>query len=721
MKKERGITLIALVITIIVLLILAGVSISLVLGNNGVLTKSKTSVTENRKSTAKEEVTMAWAACETDYLSARTKDSSISKQDFFEGNNGNIGLGNYLSSTGTVTNFIYGNENSTLDYEKSASEKYHITVNSKGEVTSIEEITEQIGEQTSGSESNSGKEGDDSEGNGVALSTITSSNYGDYIDLGQNVIGTSATSDDWRILYNDTTNNVVYAILADYLPRNNPSVAASGLQSSGTYSVYSTSDRDSFIAGLNHATAWNSLIPNSLVSRGATASGAASAEILIASYNEKHGTSLNYTDCPYLWNDPSNPPSLEDIGNNNYSPEDIDSLYMPNPDQNLGLDYDNPRGGYSSGTGCSYYYLATPYRVNCVLQVSDIGRLWKLWGCNQEGSALRPIVSLPSNIQVTNSNGVWSLIQQSGGQTSGSQGSQGEESEGKQESGSEENELVQTGTWIQDRTTITNSATNQTLEVGDIVYYDSGVTEYEESGWNQDKWGVLGVENGSLLLLSTEPVQMYYTLSGKADYLNNVGIGKLNTICEAYKNETYASSARSIKIEDINRVIGYTPPAPVTYTYTLVNGKVKRNDKKNPSSTTSFEDINGNVLTANNSIEVTLNSSYDYELSDYLQQGGKADKLLCGEGYWMEEEWGRYYYHTTFPNYYIASPYQYSYNFRVYWGLFCLMDGRVDGLGGLWYSDTGSSSLTYDVRAVVMLKSNIRLSGNSTSGWTIQQ
>ena len=40
-KKERGITLIALVVTIVVLLILAGVSISLVLNNNGVIGKSK--------------------------------------------------------------------------------------------------------------------------------------------------------------------------------------------------------------------------------------------------------------------------------------------------------------------------------------------------------------------------------------------------------------------------------------------------------------------------------------------------------------------------------------------------------------------------------------------------------------------------------------------------------------------------------------------------------
>lgn len=45
-KKERGITLVALVVTIVVLLILAGVSISLVLGENGLISKSKKAKTE---------------------------------------------------------------------------------------------------------------------------------------------------------------------------------------------------------------------------------------------------------------------------------------------------------------------------------------------------------------------------------------------------------------------------------------------------------------------------------------------------------------------------------------------------------------------------------------------------------------------------------------------------------------------------------------------------
>jgi len=40
-KNEKGITLIALVVTIVVLLILAGVSLSLVLGENGLINKSK--------------------------------------------------------------------------------------------------------------------------------------------------------------------------------------------------------------------------------------------------------------------------------------------------------------------------------------------------------------------------------------------------------------------------------------------------------------------------------------------------------------------------------------------------------------------------------------------------------------------------------------------------------------------------------------------------------
>ena len=57
-KNKRGITLIALVVTIVVLLILAGVTISLLLDENGIIAKSKDARTETRVSQIEDEVGM---------------------------------------------------------------------------------------------------------------------------------------------------------------------------------------------------------------------------------------------------------------------------------------------------------------------------------------------------------------------------------------------------------------------------------------------------------------------------------------------------------------------------------------------------------------------------------------------------------------------------------------------------------------------------------------
>ena len=61
-KGKNGITLIALVITIIVLLILAGVTIATLTGDNGILTKAQNAKTQNDKVTVKEKVDLAIAA-----------------------------------------------------------------------------------------------------------------------------------------------------------------------------------------------------------------------------------------------------------------------------------------------------------------------------------------------------------------------------------------------------------------------------------------------------------------------------------------------------------------------------------------------------------------------------------------------------------------------------------------------------------------------------------
>lgn len=56
MRNNKGITLIALVITIIVLLILAGVSIAMLTGDNGILTQAGNAKTDTAKAEAEEAV-----------------------------------------------------------------------------------------------------------------------------------------------------------------------------------------------------------------------------------------------------------------------------------------------------------------------------------------------------------------------------------------------------------------------------------------------------------------------------------------------------------------------------------------------------------------------------------------------------------------------------------------------------------------------------------------
>ena len=54
-RATKGITLIALVVTIVVLLILAGVSLNLVIGNNGIITKAGESKDANKYAAIKDE------------------------------------------------------------------------------------------------------------------------------------------------------------------------------------------------------------------------------------------------------------------------------------------------------------------------------------------------------------------------------------------------------------------------------------------------------------------------------------------------------------------------------------------------------------------------------------------------------------------------------------------------------------------------------------------
>ena len=100
MKKQRGITLIALVITIIVLLILAGVSISMVVGENGIVSKATDAKEKTQSANDDEEKKMQDATDYIDeYVSGESKISFANQID--ESNYGDYV--NYEVDLGIVT------------------------------------------------------------------------------------------------------------------------------------------------------------------------------------------------------------------------------------------------------------------------------------------------------------------------------------------------------------------------------------------------------------------------------------------------------------------------------------------------------------------------------------------------------------------------------------------------------------------------------------------
>ncbi len=68
LKNQKGITLVALVVTIIVLLILAGVSLRLVAGEQGILKRTENAVNKNSLAALKEQVDLELVDINAEYL-----------------------------------------------------------------------------------------------------------------------------------------------------------------------------------------------------------------------------------------------------------------------------------------------------------------------------------------------------------------------------------------------------------------------------------------------------------------------------------------------------------------------------------------------------------------------------------------------------------------------------------------------------------------------------
>ena len=262
-----------------------------------------------------------------------------------------------------------------------------------------------------------------------------------------------------------------------------------------------------------------------------------------------------------------------------------------------------------------------------------------------------------------------------------------------------------TGNWTQNKTSVTNGTTTYT--VGDDYTYDCGVSGYTGG------WKVLGAERGKLLIMSTVDVGTLQ-LSGKDGY--NTGISQLNTMCAQY-----GTNARSIKVEDINRVTGYDPTNQgdgtvfgagqfyeygnkVTYT---ASGSSATNGKTYTGSI-SYEHPDGRKIGTDNVTSITVESTayyyYPYSLTTSSSTTGEckgiatdspAYEMLFGKASDTSDGSGN--------AFWLASSYVYAYSNYSYFGLrYVRSDGYVYNFY-LWDSSGNTYYPSLGVRAVVSL------------------
>ena len=132
MKNQKGITLIALVITIIVLLILAGVSIAMLTGDNGILSNAQKAQTNTVTKSNEEILKLAVADVIADYYAnGGTGSPSITKTT--------------LETSMTTVSNDYGTDDVSVEDDATAEGNLKITFKT-GEVTTyyVSETTGEI-------------------------------------------------------------------------------------------------------------------------------------------------------------------------------------------------------------------------------------------------------------------------------------------------------------------------------------------------------------------------------------------------------------------------------------------------------------------------------------------------------------------------------------------------------------------------------------------------
>ena len=204
----------------------------------------------------------------------------------------------------------------------------------------------------------------------ISLSTVSNDDIGEYIDIGNNFVGTDSTSDDWRIVYRD--DSYVYAILADYLVIEKiPTVTGLDTNiSSYPYSIWSDTSSEVLLDGIKNQNVW-SFLTNGIDE--IVAQGAIDAEMLLESYNYTNNTTWKLQSWPVL--------SRSKIKYDLYVPKTNDS------------------NGYQG------YWLAKTQET--AVWACDYTGEVGLYGHNVKFMGVRPVIKLPISLDAELNDNVW--------------------------------------------------------------------------------------------------------------------------------------------------------------------------------------------------------------------------------------------------------------------------------------------------------------------------
>ena len=137
-KNMKGITLISLVITIIVLLILAGVTLAMVVGDNGIIAKAHAAKKENDKATATETMNLKITNVQISTYTEKQRMPTLKElaDNFCEDDDFQ-----YVQETSEVASLTkITNNNPTSIYTKLKAYPYEFEINSSLQLASIDGV-----------------------------------------------------------------------------------------------------------------------------------------------------------------------------------------------------------------------------------------------------------------------------------------------------------------------------------------------------------------------------------------------------------------------------------------------------------------------------------------------------------------------------------------------------------------------------------------------------